>query len=56
MGSVITVFGFEANSKILNVARTPQVPTYASNTSSGLIYLVWNIVKDCQDTALRRAR
>jgi hypothetical protein len=41
--------------KILNVARQPQVPTYASNTSSGQKYLVWNIVKNCQDTALRRA-
>jgi hypothetical protein len=42
--------------KILNVAREPQVPTYAPNTTSGLIYLVWNIVKECQDAILRRAR
>ena len=41
--------------KILNVAWEPQVPTYAPNTNSGLIYLVWIIVKDCQDTTLRRA-
>jgi hypothetical protein len=40
---------------ILNVAREPQVPTYACNTSSRLIYLVWIIVKECQDTTLRRA-
>jgi len=29
--------------------------TYACNTSSRLIYLVWIIVKECQDTTLRRA-
>ena len=32
------------------------MPTYACNTSSRLIYLVWIIVKECQDTTLRHAR
>jgi hypothetical protein len=44
-------FGFEANSKISNVARQPQVSACACNTSSGRKYLVWESVKNCQHAA-----